>query len=210
MIRTVVFDIGGVLVPEGNRMNDLQTFVGEVAGHFDSEKFQKAYWDYRNDYDLGCTDEEFWSRVFEASGINALEHVAAVAHKDAELNSTIAQAPLRLLEEIHQGGVHLAILSNAPRPMAKAVAESSWGSLFATKLFSSDLGIMKPSAAIYQEVDRQIELTSGHSDQTIFFDDRRINVDAANHHGWQAYLWETTDQAREDLINSGVLSRKLK
>ena len=91
MSYSVVFDVGGVLVPEGNRMERLQHFARQTLGEFEPSEFTAAYWEFRNDYDLGSSDEEFWGRVFTRAGVREYDDsdVAAVAARDAELNSTI-------------------------------------------------------------------------------------------------------------------------
>ena len=92
MSYSVVFDVGGVLVPEGNRMERLQHFARQTLGEFEPSEFTAAYWEFRNDYDLGSSDEEFWGRVFTRAGVREYDDsdVAAVAARDAELNSTIS------------------------------------------------------------------------------------------------------------------------
>ena len=40
MTAIVIFDIGGVLVPEGNRMEQLQDFLVSHVGEFDRDAFK--------------------------------------------------------------------------------------------------------------------------------------------------------------------------
>ena len=139
MTEIVIFDIGGVLVPEGNRMEQLQDFLVSHVGEFDRDAFKDAYWSLRDDYDLGQSDSLFWSPVLDAAGIEANGAVIELAAgKDASLNSQIAREPFQLVKDLEASGVPLGILSNAPRQMAEQVRHSDWSSCFSHLLFSSD------------------------------------------------------------------------
>mgnify|MGYP002714289097 FL=1 len=197
-MEVVVFDIGGVLVPEGNRMESLQDFLASRIGEFNRDEFKRAYWALRDDYDLGASDARFWAPVFEAAGVTADEAVIELAAgKDASLNSQIAREPLQLIEDLAAAGVPLGILSNAPRRMAKQVRQSEWASSFSHLLFSSDHGIKKPDASIYSRL--QSQFSGVESPIFHFFDDREINISGANNVGWIGHLWVSAEHAREEL-----------
>lgn len=207
----LVFDIGGVLVPEGNRIETLQVFSRERLGSFDDAAFERAYWAHRDDYDLGCSDHDFWSQVFAAAGIESFteDDVDAVAARDGQLNSSISSQAQGLLALLRAAPVNLAILSNAPRSMAQRVRDAEWSSCFAALIFSSDLNDHKPNDTIYTAVDSALaeagckpaDLRAIH-----FFDDRVINVNAANAHGWSAHQWVDTETAESELRAVGILT----
>lgn len=206
MTAIVIFDIGGVLVPEGNRMEQLQDFLVSHVGEFDRDAFKKTYWDHRDDYDLGQSDSLFWSPVLDAAGVEANKAVSELAAgKDASLNSKIAREPLQLIKDLVASGVPLGILSNAPRQMAEQVRHSDWASYFSHLLFSSDHGIKKPDATIYAHV--QDQFSGVESPIFHFFDDREINIVGANEAGWNGHLWSSSEQARELLHDLDVLPK---
>lgn len=207
----IVFDIGGVLVPEGNRMETLQAFSHERLGDFDDAAFKQAYWAHRDDYDLGCSDHDFWSKVFSAAGIESFtqDDVDAVAARDGELNSNPSPQARDLLAQLGAAPVNLAILSNAPGSMAQRVREADWSNGFAALVFSSDLNDRKPNDTIYAAVDSALaEAGCKPADlhDIHFFDDREINIDAANAHGWTAHQWVDTETAEQELRAAGILS----
>lgn len=204
MAAVVIFDIGGVLVPEGNRIRELQDHLASLVGEFDRDEFVDAYWAIRDGYDLGATDRQFWVPVLRRAGIPISdETVARAAAKDAELNSTIAREPLQLLTELSAAGVPLGILSNAPRPMAQRVREREWASLFSHLVFSSDHGAMKPDQQIYNIVSAAFEGVDQPNFH--FFDDRETNIVGAHVAGWQAHLWRNTAHARDWLTVNGII-----
>lgn len=206
MTVVVVFDIGGVLVPEGNRMEQLQDFLVSHVGDFDRDAFKTAYWDHRDAYDLGLSDSLFWSPVFDAAGVEANGAVIELAaKKDASLNSQIAREPLQLVKDLVASGVPLGILSNAPRRMAEQVRQSEWASSFSHLLFSSDHGIKKPDTTIYAHL--QSQFSGVESPIFHFFDDREVNVIGANEAGWKGHLWTSSEQARDVLQDHDVISK---
>ncbi|GAA1177473.1 dUMP phosphatase [Corynebacterium glaucum] len=207
MSPVVIFDIGGVLVPEGTRMEQLLDHLAALKGEFDREVFTDSYWAIRDEYDLGAADEQFWPPVFQRAGIESDPAlVASAAAKDAELASTIAREPHQLLLEIADAGVPLGILSNAPHRMAQSVRESDWASVFAHLVFSSEHGLMKPDRAIY---DLAASHLSDVEPSTIhFFDDRERNIVGAHAAGWHGHLWRSVDQARFELQSLGILTKR--
>ena len=208
MSYSVVFDVGGVLVPEGNRMERLQHFARQTLGEFEPSEFTAAYWEFRNDYDLGSSDEEFWGRVFTRAGVREYDDsdVAAVAARDAELNSTISSDAEVLLQELSQRDIPMAILSNAPLRMAHRIAGREWAKPVRAMTFSSEHGVMKPDPAIYEVVVRTLSSVSEPAD-IVFFDDREKNITAAREAGWTAHQWVSVAEARQFLVELGVLPR---
>lgn len=203
MTEVVVFDIGGVLVPEGNRMEQLQDFLASNVGEFERDAFMDAYWALRDDYDLGASDARFWTPVFNAAGVPVSEAtIELAAGKDASLNSHIAREPLQLVNELAAAGVPLGILSNAPRRMAEQVRESEWASKFSHLLFSSDHGIKKPDADIYALLESQF--SDVESPNFHFFDDREVNIVGAHEAGWIGHRWTSVDRARTELKNLAI------
>lgn len=203
----VVFDIGGVLVPEGNRMEQLQDHIASSAGEFDRGAFADAYWAIRDEYDLGASDSAFWAPVLERAGLpTSGEIVSLAAQKDAELNATIAREPHALLQDLAAVQVPLAILSNAPLRMAQQVRDGGWSDVFTHLVFSSEHGCMKPDQRIY---DLVVEGFSDVESPTFhFFDDREKNIAGANSAGWHGHLWQSTQHARTELTSLGVLPAK--
>lgn len=211
MAGTVVFDMGGVLVPEGTRMQQLQQHLDNLVGPYDREMFQDAYWSTRNSYDCGVADRDFWLPVLAAAGAKssvAPSVVDALASFDAQLNSTIAEEPRALLEELVEAGMTLAILSNAPLPMAEAVRARDWFAHFDVGIFSSEHAVMKPAERAYVLVDEALGVEKTQRQDVHFFDDRLVNVRGAHEHGWTSHLWTGVDDARTQLADDGLVAMK--
>ncbi|HDR04735.1 MAG TPA: HAD family phosphatase [Candidatus Marinimicrobia bacterium] len=68
---------------------------------------------------------------------------------------------------------------------------------------SYEQGLMKPDPAIYQKAT---ELWRIKASQTIFFDDRKENIDAANAFGWKAFHIQHETQMINELVENGCFS----
>ena len=197
----VVFDLGGVLLrPEGPAAE-----LARVLG-VDVEAVLVPYWRHRDAYDRGGPAAEFWG---------ALRHDLATAglvltdvgddeldDLDASRWARLADGSAALLADLEEAGTPTAVLSNAPASLAGTVRRADWSRGFTELVFSSDLGLMKPEAEIYAEVERR---TARPPAELVFFDDRPANVEGAVQRGWQAHLWTGLLSARYVLTAAGAL-----
>jgi putative hydrolase of the HAD superfamily len=102
-----------------------------------------------------------------------------------------------LLTELHAKGVPLYYLSNMPVPYARAL-EKQHGFLrcFAGGIFSGDVNLIKPNAAIFQLLQTRYALEPA---QTVFIDDMLGNVQAAQALGWKGIHFESAAQVAAQL-----------
>jgi putative hydrolase of the HAD superfamily len=185
---TVVFDLGGVLVPSTGVLPVLAAELGVSEAALSA-----AYWPPRPAYDLGGPSVTYWTAVVEALGRKP--EPALLARLDALDSakwSTLPRAGVELVDRLAGDGARLAVLSNAPAPLASAVRAAGWSAAFAALLFSADVGLVKPDPAIYARADAAYGTQPRH---VVFFDDRPDNVDAARVHGWDAHLWQDAGSA---------------
>lgn len=206
-MRVVVFDLGEVLATPGTLLADL----AERAG-IEQERLSAAYWVHREEHDRGGEADAYWRAVLAAAGgaggaadgtdADALR--AWLAEADARVWSTIRPDARETLADLHHRGVRVAILSNAPHPMARASRASDWARWVDDWFFSAELGLAKPDAALYALVTERLDVPPG---EILFFDDRRVNVDAALRAGWQAHLWTSGERVQEALRTAGLSTR---
>jgi putative hydrolase of the HAD superfamily len=80
--------------------------------------------------------------------------------------------------------IELFFLSNMPEPYARVLEKKhdfiGW---FKDGIFSGDVKLIKPDAAIYQLCDQRFGIAGQN---TLFIDDSLPNVQAARAHGWRA------------------------
>jgi putative hydrolase of the HAD superfamily len=186
----VVLDLGDVLVPSGGVLPTLAAELG-VTG----EELAAAYWPHRHAYDLGGDEGAYWRSVFTLLGREPEPSlVRRISGLDASKWSLLPPSGHALLGAL--AGLRLAVLSNAPLPLAEAVRRAPWSAAADVLVFSAEVGLAKPDPRIYARADAEYG-TEPH--EVVFFDDRADNVAAARAHGWAAHVW-TPGMTADDVL----------
>lgn len=169
------------------------------------EQFLHYYWgEDRHAYDKGTiTGLEYWRKVADDAHLN-LDQAAIeqLTQWDAKHWTTENPAMLDWQRKLKEYGLKTAILSN----MGDAVFESverkfAWIHRFDVQVWSYQLRLAKPDAAIYLYTLDQLQT---RPEETLFLDDRRVNIEAARALGIQAIEFTTIERLRDDLIASGL------
>lgn len=194
MIKTVIFDLGGVLVrTEDRRQRDalaasygmsyqelseyvyqrqsaVQATVGQITAEEHWQEIQE---------DLGLTDEELENFKDEFWGGDVLDEV--------------------LVEFIRGLGLHYttALLSNAWDDLRRVLQEV-WeiDEVFDHIFISAEIGLAKPDDDIYQHVIQEVGDRPG---EMVFIDDFPENVEAARENGLNAIHFRSREQALGEL-----------
>lgn len=201
--RTVLFDVGGVLVDAHPDPHAIAELFGDDSRGLTS-LVDQAMWAHRGEYDAGMSDREFWDRIAGDCGQPEPSHalLQQLVALDASRMERANEATLGLVRQLRRQAVRVGILSNAPYPIAKAIRRSEWGSLFDFFAFSCDHGICKPSRGIYRDV--LVRLDVPH-ENVAFIDDRRENVRAAELLGVRGIVWKSAEDAEKRLKELGFL-----
>ena len=196
----VVFDYGRVLslAPSDAELQEFAALVGVTE-----PPFFEIYSATRHDYDCGRADfRQHWQAFAEAAGVK-LEARAGGAHRrDGNTDVVAGQSRRARVGARDQGTAECetAILSNIPHDLLAEVRKFSWVDEFEVKIWSCELGIVKPDPAIYRAC---LDALGCHAERTLFFDDRPNNVEAARELGMEAHIFESAEQARE-IVRAGV------
>lgn len=199
-IRAVILDYGEVLCER-----PLPEVVERLAGIFrvDGKKFPEIYARSRNPYDQGViSTEDYWKEFAKSSGIELDDELAVkLPLWDIQMWSQINPVMIGWLEALHVAGVPTAILSNMTHSMKAFMLENfAWLSYFNCHVFSCDLHVIKPHPAIYQHC---LECLGAEAEETLFVDDRQMNVEGAQAIGIQAIRFHSAEQLRKDLERIG-------
>lgn len=197
-IASVVFDVGGVLVQDAPNM--LKT--AQILGLDESEalKVEKAIWDNRDAYDLGLADNLYWEAICQDLNIAppSTQTLEKLVQIDVDRWSHPAPEMLELIADLYAKGYHLAILSNAPTVLAKALrANKEINTYIKAMCFSCEQGYAKPDIRIYQDVCQQIQEDRA---TVLMVDDREVNIAGAKKAGMQGWCWKQNLGQLRDLL----------
>jgi putative hydrolase of the HAD superfamily len=183
----VVFDFGAVLFTWQPSVLVREVFASVV--HTDAQAvavakdiFSHPDWQA---FDAGrVSQQEVIQRTQARTGL-ALAQLTSMIDSIGQRLAPIASSldVLRGLHAQRSAGqdIGLYFLSNMPEPYARVLESSheflSW---FDDGIFSGDVKLIKPDAAIYALADQRFALRGN----TVFVDDMQANIDACQAHGW--------------------------
>lgn len=173
--RVVVFDYGEVIsLSPGEADRDA---LLAIAG-CEAEPFWNSYWQHRDGLDQGTLSvTDYWGLV--AADVGASWRASRVYElwvADFRSWFSIETGTLDLIEELHEGGTRLAILSNAGFDFAGPFRYSPMGAFFERIFVSAEMDAIKPDPAIYSEVADELGIPL---QQMVFIDNKAVNTDAA-------------------------------
>lgn len=200
-IRAVVFDYGMVLTsqPDPNAYATLLRISGLPV-----DQFEKFYWADRHAYDEGkLTGLEFWQKINADAGLALAESAIEELNLwDACMWTTKNDAMLAWQLALKEHGLLTAILSNmGDNVLANMKREFDWLGRFDVLVWSYQLRMAKPEPAIYRHTLKEL---GTRPEETLFIDDRLVNIEAAEALGMKGLVFTDVDRLRADLIGQGL------
>jgi putative hydrolase of the HAD superfamily len=198
----VIFDYGRVLslAPSSDELQQFAALVG-----VSEPPFFEIYSATRHEYDRGRADfQQHWQAFAEVAGVElGPAQVERIAKMETLMWLRVNPEALALAREIKAHGVRIAILSNMPHDLlAYVLREFDWLDEFEVKIWSCEFGSTKPDPAIYRHC---LDTLGCEAERSLFFDDRLNNVEAAQHVGMEAYIFESAERARA-IVRAGLNS----
>ncbi len=179
MVHWLLCDYGGVLsLPQD------PTALARVAALVERpvDDLTAAYWRHRLPYDRGeVTAAQYWAAVVGAT--QRAEVVSRLVALDVASWTRPNRPVLAAARAARRAGISVAVLSNAPAEIARALDRLRWMAGFSPRLFSCDLRLAKPDAAIFATALTALGATPA---EVVFVDDREENVTAARAVGLDA------------------------
>src|SRR5579863_4281741 len=199
-VDAVVFDYGMVLTgpPDPEAHAHLVRITGLPA-----DKFDVLYWDDRHAFDEGkLNGHTYWQAIAHQAGLAwSSTAIEELIHWDARLWMTLSPPMLAWAEALRAHGIHTAILSNMGDTVLRSMErEFDWLARFDVLVWSYQLRMAKPDPAIYQYT---LEKLGTRPEDTLFIDDRRVNVEAAAALGMKGFVFTTVKNLRGDLVEAG-------
>jgi len=205
---TLVFDLGGVVLNwhpskllqpvwphrvKGDE--DAKTWAGQIFESFNPQS------DWAQ-FDLGLIDtENLATQIAHRVGVSKAEMetlIESIPQHLAPLKGTV-----KILSDLKSAGHDLFFLSNMPASYAHYLESThDFFQYFSDGLFSARVQCIKPSAKIFEMANNKFKVSGKN---TIFIDDVKHNVEAAELHGWTGIWFQSPTQLRQTLVNSQLL-----
>jgi len=181
--RVVVFDYGEVISRTPTAARDA---LLEATGLPEDELFP-VYQELRHDLDRGDLSVlEYWRAIAARTGrswsVSEIHRLWAIDYTGW---FEVDPAVLDLVEELHDAGTRLALLSNAGFDFGDPYRRSPMGSLFETVVVSAEEHVLKPDLSIYRDTCERLGIEAS---QMVFVDNRAENaagaeaIGAVGHH----------------------------
>jgi putative hydrolase of the HAD superfamily len=199
-LRAVVFDYGMVLTGPPNP--EAHAALLRLTG-LPLERFESLYWVDRHAYDEGkLTGIAFWQKLVRDGGLSlSQETIEELNRWDACMWTTENPAMVAWQSALKQRGLLTAILSNMGDSVLESVEQNfDWIHRFDVLVWSFQLSLAKPDPAIYLYVLAKLGTLP---EETLFLDDKPVNIEAALALGMKAIEFSTVEQLRADLISAG-------
>jgi putative hydrolase of the HAD superfamily len=202
-LRAVIFDYGMVLtgLPDAKAHAEMVRITGLPA-----DRFETLYWTDRHAYDEGkLSGVTFWQKFLRDANLESSPAIVDELNRwDARMWTTQNPAMVAWQARLKQHGIRTAILSNMGDSVHESITRAfDWISRFDVLVWSYQLHIAKPDPKIYLHT---LEQLGTQPQETLFLDDKQVNVDAALALGMKSIQFTTIERLHDDLIVSGLQS----
>jgi len=200
-LRAVVFDYGMVLtgLPDPAAHTRMLQLTGLPVA-----RFEPLYWADRHAYDEGkMTGLEMWQKLARDGGLTLPADVLDELNQcDGRMWSTVNPAMVAWARALKQKGLLIGILSNMGDHVQETLCRThAWIQEFDVLVWSYLLKIAKPDPAIYHHMLAKLGTMP---EETLFIDDKLINIEAAQAVGMKAIQFSTVEQLKADLLAAGL------
>lgn len=197
MIKEIVFDLGGVLVPE--KGDFVKSKVAELI-NVDSSEFEKLLSDFKEDLTSGKIKLlDMYSEILRNLKKDFLAQELVKSHLEYyEKSSTDWDKEMLKIIEKLKNNFRVSCLTNTEIEIAEFNKERGLFDYFDNVFISTDMGYLKPHTEIYNKV---VEDLRCEPDEILFIDDNLEYVRGAEDIGINALLYKNVGQLKKDLKN---------
>jgi putative hydrolase of the HAD superfamily len=186
-----IFDYGGVLVHA--QTDEDQARLAEIAG-VPKDAMLELYWSDRLDYDKGLLSAaEYWQALAARAGGGALsqQQIEDLIETDSLSWMHFDEVMWEWIDQLRGAGKRVAMLSNMPRELGEAIkSQTDRLHIFDQVTLSYEVHSVKPEPAIYEYC---LEGIGTAPEQTLFLDDKMVNVTGAEMLGLRAIQFLNRD-----------------
>ena len=199
-LRAVIFDYGMVLTGLPNA--DAHAAMVRVTG-LSPDQFENFYWADRHAYDEGkLNGVSFWQKLARDANLSlSAAEMDELNRQDARMWTTQNPAMVDWQRKLKAAGIRTAILSNMGDSVLESIKrEFRWIDDFDVLVWSYQLHMAKPDPAIYHHALKEL---GTQPQETLFIDDKLVNIEAAQALGMKAIEFTTVERLRNDILAAG-------
>ena len=200
MKKTIVFDLGGVLIDWNPRhlyekifsdLDEMESFLKEVCS---------MDWNSQMDVDKSFLDaiDELVPKFPQYE-----EQIRAYYPRWEEMIGGVFQGTVKILRELKEAGFPLAALSNwSSETFPRVKDQYEFLSWFNPLVISGHIGYKKPDPEPFQILLHELNLDAG---DCVFIDDMEDNIQEARRQGFEVIQFSSPEQLRTDLVDLGLI-----
>jgi putative hydrolase of the HAD superfamily len=195
--RVVLFDYGEVISRSPGEAD--RAALLKVADA-PAEPFWASYWSHRDALDRGDLDvTEYWRTIGGEIGVTwSAGDIQRLWAADFRSWITVEPGTIELLQELHDGGTRIAVLSNAGLDFGSPLRFSPMARYFERVFVSAELRLLKPEPEIYVSAATELGIDV---DQLVFIDNKSVNTIAAAALGATVHHFTSVKGLREFLTS---------
>ena len=192
-IRAIFFDFGGVIM-----RTEYQSPRQKLAERFnmDYDEIDKAVFgsDSARRASLGeITEEKHWAEIAKRFKQPASE---MQAFRDMFFGGDVIDRSLVETIRSWRGKFHTGLISNAWSGLREFITKENVIDVFETVIISAEVGVVKPSAGIYELALKQANVKA---EEAVFVDDMPVNIKACEKVGMKGILFNDPQESLKRL-----------
>ena len=190
MIKNIIFDIGGVM------FDDSTQNISNILKKDASELCKKVYGKSFVDCVLGNREVSDYIETFKNdSDYEAIKYI--LGKDNLHISYPLMQDNFDYISRLKDKGYNLYILSNIAKESYEHVKSTiDIDKVFKGGVYSYQEKLLKPDRKIYELIVNRYNL---NKDETMFFDDKQKNIDAACEFGLKGVLFRTIEDIENNL-----------
>ncbi len=200
MSKTVVFDVGGVLIDHDPRYLYRKLLPDEAAVNVFLNEICDDTWNVMQDAgrSLAAGTADRLAQFPEHAGL-----IEAYYGRWEEMLNGAIQGTVDILKALTEDGKAVYGLSNfSSETFQTARRHFPFLDSFTGLVVSGDEGLIKPDPRIYELLMARFGLVA---DELVFVDDREANIKAANDLGIHGLLFTSPEKLRQDLAGFNII-----
>lgn len=196
MIKAVIFDYGGV-ISEPQHKALFYPWATQATG-LTEEQFHQGFKKYRVPFDRGdFSGEEMYKKILDDEGKPSNSALLKeLLERDFHSWSFMNQKTFQWAVDLKNEGYKIGILTNMSIPFIPLFNHAAirFRGLADAELISAVVRLAKPGPEIYQKL---LNLLKVKPEESFFWDDSPVNIEAARALGMHAEVFHTVEEAKE-------------